>query len=283
MRLLVITGLSGSGKTSAIHALEDVGYFCVDNLPILLLPGLLHLLKAAKEPITRLAVVMDVREAGFLKEYARIFRELQREGIKPEILFLEAPVDILVRRFEETRRPHPLTGDRTLVEAIEWERRELRELREISDRVIDTSSYNIHQLRQSLKDLYGESGKEGDLLQIELISFSYAKGIPLHADVILDVRFLPNPHYEPDLKGTDGRDPAVIEYIQRDATASGILEKILEMIQEMVAFYGKADRAYFVLGVGCTGGRHRSVGVVSKIEERLRSSGHSPKVLHRDL
>jgi UPF0042 nucleotide-binding protein len=283
MRLLVITGLSGSGKTSAVHALEDVGCFCVDNLPIVLLPGLVHLLQAAQKPITRLAVVMDVREAGFLKEYRRIFRELQHQAIQPEILFLEAPVDILLRRFEETRRPHPLNGERSLLDAIESERRQLAELREIADRVMDTSSCNIHQLRQSLKDLYGESTNRGDLLQIELISFSYAKGIPLHADMILDVRFLPNPHYEPNLKERDGRDPHVLDYIQRDTAANSILAKLLETIQEMAVCFRKSDRAYFVLGIGCTGGRHRSVGVVSKIEERLRSLGYAPKVLHRDL
>jgi UPF0042 nucleotide-binding protein len=283
MHLLVITGLSGSGKTSAIHALEDVGYFCVDNLPVLLLPGLVHLLQAAREPITRLAVVMDVREAGFLKEYGRIFQDLRHEGIKPEVLFLESPVEILLRRFEQTGRPHPLTGERSLVEAMDSERRQLAELREIADRVIDTSSYNIHQLRQGLQELYGEYWKRGNLLQIELISFSYAKGIPLHADMILDVRFLPNPHYEPGLKDRDGRDPRVLDYIQGDTTANRILEKLLETVEEMTVYFSNSDRAYFVLGVGCTGGRHRSVGVVSKIEERLKSRGCALKVLHRDL
>ncbi|MEW6439478.1 MAG: RNase adapter RapZ [bacterium] len=283
MHLLVITGLSGSGKTSAIHALEDAGYFCVDNLPILLLPGLVQLLRSAKEPMERLAVVMDVREGGFLREYGRVFRELTEGGIKPEIVFLEAPTEVLLRRFEETCRPHPLAGERTLLDAIEWERRQLAGLRETADRVMDTSSYNIHELRRSLRELYCGTGRPTGQFQVELISFSYAKGIPPQVDMVLDARFLPNPHYDPELKERDGRDAEVRRYVERDAEASKILRKLLEIVEEMMAFYARSDRAYFVLGVGCTGGRHRSVSVVARLEERLKALGYRLTRTDRDL
>jgi len=283
MRVVVITGLSGSGKTSAVQAMEDVGYFCVDNLPVLLLSGLVDLLASSGDPIRRLAVVMDLRDERFVAEHRRVFDELERKGVRVEILFLEASTPVLLRRFEETRRTHPLSGSRTLVEAIELERNRLGPLREIAERVLDTSHFNIHALRRTLRELYGEKGETAKGLQIELISFGYAKGIPLHADIVLDVRFLPNPHYEHDLKEKNGRDPRVVEYIRQDPAAARILEKLLDWVQEMALVYAASDRAYFVLAVGCTGGRHRSVAVVALLEERLRSKGYRPYVVHRDL
>lgn len=283
MRVVVITGLSGSGKTSALQAMEDAGYFCVDNLPVLLLPGLVDLLASAQDPILRLSVVMDLRDERFVAEHRRVFGALEGRGVRPEVLFLEAPTEVLLRRFEETRRSHPLTGTRTLVEAIELERNRLGSVREIADRVLDTSHFNIHALRRTLHDLYGQEGPPGKRLQIELISFGYPKGLPLHADMVLDVRFLPNPHYIPDLRDRNGRDPRVVEHIRQDPKAAQVLDKLLDWVQEMASLYAATDRTYFVLAVGCTGGKHRSVAVVTLLEERLRAKGYRPCVVHRDL
>lgn len=283
MRVVVITGLSGSGKTSALQAMEDAGYFCVDNLPVLLLSGLVDLLTSSQDPIRRLSVVMDLRDERFLAEHRRVFEALETRGVRPEVLFLEAPTAVLLRRFEETRRSHPLTGSRTLLEAIELERNRLGPVREIADRVLDTSHFNIHALRRTVHELYAEAGRPGKSLQIELISFGYAKGLPLHADMVLDVRFLPNPHYASDLRDRNGRDPRVAEYIRKDPGGARMLEKLLDWVQELASVYAAMDRAYFVLAVGCTGGRHRSVAVVALLEERLRAKGYRPYVVHRDL
>jgi UPF0042 nucleotide-binding protein len=282
MRLLIITGLSGSGKTSVLHALEDMGFFCVENLPVKMLPGLVDYVEQSGDTVEGLAVGIDMRERSFLQEHPRVFQTVRERGIKPEVFFLEATTQVLIRRFEETRRRHPLAADRTLLEGIEWEKEQLAGLRQAADKVIDTSSFNIHQIRNYVQVLGGPSEGQGQRLQVEITSFSYAKGLPLQADLIMDVRFLPNPHYDPALKDRDGRDPEVQAYIRKDPKAAEILETFIQMIEEVVAFYEKEDRAYFVLAVGCTGGRHRSVAVVCALEERLRLRGVSPKVFHRD-
>ncbi len=283
MQLIIITGLSGSGKTSAIHALEDIGFFCVDNLPILLLPGLVDLFEKSEQTSTKLAVVMDLREKGLLEKYSEIFREIRNRGVNLEIIFLEATTETLLRRFEETRRAHPLVGEQTLADGIAWEEDQLSGLRRMADKVIDTSFFNIHQLRQYISKLYLTTKKSKRQLQIELISFSYAKGLPFHADFMMDVRFLPNPHWEPTLKELDGRDAKIQGYIRNNAKENEILEKFYQLVEEMIAFYEKDDRTYFVLAVGCTGGKHRSVAVVCSLEESLCSLGYSPKVLHREI
>jgi RNase adapter protein RapZ len=283
MRLLIITGLSGSGKTSVLHALEDTGFFCVDSLPVEMLPGLVDYLNRPQGLTEGLAVGIDMREGHFLEAYARVFTTLRSRGIQPEIFFLETATQVLIRRFEETRRRHPLAEARTLLEGIEWERAQLSGLRQVADKVIDTSSFNIHQLRNYIQVLCGRSGQREQKLKVEIISFSYAKGLPLQADLIMDVRFLPNPHYETALKDRDGRDPEVQRYIRSEPKADEILETFFQLIEGVVALYENEDRAYFVLAIGCTGGRHRSVAVVCSLEERLRLLGYSPKVLHRDI
>ncbi len=283
IRLLVLTGLSGSGKTSAMHALEDRGYFCVDNMPIVLLPGLLDLLLGSDPPLERLAVVMDIREGRFLEKHEQVFQTVRASGVKPEILFLEAETEILLRRFEETRRPHPLARDRTLLAGIEAERDQLSGVRRLADRIIDTSFFNIHQIRQYLHLLYGGAECQEKKLQVELISFSYARGIPLQADLIMDVRFLPNPHYNPELRERDGREAEIQEAVQAETESKEILDALIRWVVAMVDFYEKEDRAYFKMGFGCTGGKHRSVAVLSLLEGRLQDRGYTPKVLHRDI
>ncbi len=283
VRLLIITGLSGSGKTSTVHALEDIGFFCIDNLPILLLPGLLDLHQGGGRRIEKLAVVMDIRGGSFLQEYSGVFDKVRERGIRPEILFLEASTEALLRRFEMTCRPHPLGERGTLLEGIEQEKEQLSGLRRIADRVLDTSCFNIHEIRQHLNILYGTSERGKKNLQIELISFGYTKGLPFHVDLMMDVRFLPNPHYDPEFRDRDGRDPEVREIVRSDSESDKILERFLELVELLIDFYENQDRAYFVLGVGCTGGRHRSVAVVYILEERFRARGYVPKVLHRDI
>jgi len=282
-RLLIITGLSGSGKTSVVHALEDEGFFCVDNLPVLLLPGLLDLCQESDTGIQQLAAVMDVRERGFLVEYPGIFQKVRERGTRPEILFLDATTDALLRRFEETGRPHPLAENGTLLEGIERERTRLFGLKQLADRVVDTSLLNVHQIRKYVSCLYGKTEQRGKRLQVELLSFGYAKGIPLHMSLVMDVRFLPNPHYDPQLRRRDGRDPEVQAAVRTDPKATEILDQFFQWLESVVGFSEKEDRAYFTLGIGCTGGRHRSVAVVCMLEARLRALGYSPRVYHRDL
>jgi UPF0042 nucleotide-binding protein len=283
MRLLIITGLSGSGKTSVVHALEDMGFFCVENMPVQLLPVLLDYLAQWEKPIAGFAVVVDIRERLFLEKYQAIFREIEERGIATEIFFLEATTQVLLRRFEETRRRHPLAGERTLLDGIECEMDQLSGLRQVADRVIDTSSFNIHQLRQYINLICGAPEGKEKRLQIELVSFSYAEGVPVYADLIMDVRFLPNPHYDPALKERDGRDPEVQRYIRGNRRSTEILQEFFHLFESMISFYETEDRIYLVLAVGCTGGKHRSVAIVCALEERLRSLGYAPKVLHRDI
>ncbi len=283
MRLLVVTGLSGSGKTSVLHALEDIGFFSVDNLPVEMLPGLVSYLTESGNIGEGLAVGVDMRERRFLQEHPRVFRSIRDRGIKPEVFFLEATPQVLLRRFEETCRRHPMAENRTLLEGIEWERERLSGLRETADKVIDTSSYNIHQLRKYVQAFCGPPEGMRQNPQVELISFSYAKGLPCQADLVMDVRFLPNPYYDPALKVLDGRDPQVQAYIRHDKRAAEILNRFVRLIEDVVAFYEKEDRAYLVVAVGCTGGLHRSVAVVCALDERLRSRGISSKIFHRDI
>jgi UPF0042 nucleotide-binding protein len=283
MRLLIITGLSGSGKTSVLHTLEDMGYYCVDNLPVKMLPGLVDCVTASGDAAGGLAVGIDMRERLFLQEHPGVFKAIREAGIRSEVFFFETATQVLIRRYEETRRRHPLCDNRTLLECIEWEKEQLSGLRQSADKVIDTSAFNIHQLRNYVQVLGGPSEGKGHRLQVEIISFSYSKGLPFQADLVMDVRFLPNPHYDPALKDRDGRDSEVQKYTRKNSRAAEILESFLRLIEDVVALYEQEDRAYFVLAVGCTGGRHRSVAVVCALEERLRLRGLAPKVFHRDI
>ncbi len=282
MRVVIITGLSGSGKTAAIRALEDIGFFCVDNLPVLLLPGLVDLLMSAKDRFSRVGVVMDIREGVFLHEHPTVVQEVKDRGIQVEILFLDTSTEVLLRRFEETRRPHPLGSEGSLIEGIERERVQLEGLRRSADKVLDTTALNVHKLRQVIKDMYGTP--EGrPQVQIELISFSYAKGIPAHADILMDARFLPNPFYHAHLRDRDGNDEEVIAFIERDQRTAEILDLFYRMIESLMDLCTYEDRAYIVVAVGCTGGRHRSVAVVNRLKGRLEARSYRPKVTHRDL
>ena len=208
---------------------------------------------------------------------------MHSQGVVPEVIFLEASTDVLLRRYEETRRAHPLIGEGSLLEGIVREETQLTVLRQSAHHIINTSFLNVHQLRRHLYNLFGTVEKKGRSLQIELISFSYARGLPHYADFIMDVRFLPNPHYELELREMDGRKEEIQQYISRDTGANKILDAFYALAQAMIAYYEKDDRTYFVFAVGCTGGKHRSVAVVCNLAARLEALGYSPQVLHRDI
>ncbi len=282
VQTVVITGMSGSGKSTALKAFEDMGYFCVDNLPIALLPEFLFFQERTTVEPTRVALVMDIREGTFLDQYRPIFNELEKEGFHLEVLFLDAKDDVLVRRFNQTRRHHPLSPRGNVLEGIALERERMSELREYSDKLLDTSDLNVHQLRRNIIALY--SGRESlDDLVIHLLSFGFKHGIPADANLVLDVRFLPNPFFEEDLRPLNGCDPMIQKYVLEKEDTLAFLSHLDELFSFLVPRYKKEGKSYLVIAVGCTGGRHRSVAVVEYLKEMFTKAGDNVIVSHRDL
>jgi len=285
VQVVIITGLSGSGKSTALRAFEDLGYYCVDNLPVVLLPQFLHIQKPAPGQTVRAALVMDMREQDFLKEYAAIFANLKKEGFKLEMLFLESSDDVLLRRFSQTRRHHPLIPSpvvTTVMDAIALERRQLALLKEEADRVIDTSFYNLHQLRGAIGSLYG-SRVDLNRLLIHLLSFGFKYGVPGEADLVFDVRFLPNPFFVPDLKELDGTSPEAKDYVLKDQTTQTFLSKVSGLLFFLIPLFKREGKMYFTIATGCTGGRHRSVTVTEELKNILTEKGYEVVVHHRDI
>jgi UPF0042 nucleotide-binding protein len=283
-RFVVVTGLSGAGKSQAIRALEDLGYFCVDNLPVQLIPTLARLSRQAGSEIARAAVVVDVREGAFLHEFPRMFRKLRRqEGLDPLLIFLEASEATLVRRFSETRRPHPLARERSAIEGIRLERSRLSAIRRMADRTIDTSSMTVHDLRRVLMTLLHD-GTVGQGLIVTIVSFGYKRGIPLDADLLFDVRFLANPHFVPALRHRTGRDPAVVRYLERSPVTGEFVTRTRDLLRFLIPNYVAEGKRYLTIGVGCTGGRHRSVAVAEALKRALgRLEKVQIRVQHRDI
>lgn len=284
VQVVIITGLSGSGKSTALRAFEDLGYYCVDNLPVVLLPQFLHIQKPAPGQTVRAALVMDMREQDFLKEYAVIFADLKKEGFKLEILFLESSDDVLLRRFSQTRRHHPLIPSpvTTVMDAIALERRQLALLKEEADRVIDTSFYNLHQLRGAIGSLYG-SRVDLNRLLVNLLSFGFKYGVPGEADMVFDVRFLPNPFFVPNLKELDGTSLQAKDYVLKDQTTQTFLSKVSELLFFLIPFFKREGKMYLTIATGCTGGRHRSVTVTEELKNVLTEKGYEVVVHHRDI
>lgn len=278
--LLVVTGFSGAGKTQTLRALEDIGYFCVDNLPPNLVPPLVNMLLSEKVDITRVALVMDVRGRRYFESLPETLNFLQNQNVELEILFLEATEDILVRRYKETRRRHPLSPYGSILEGILAEKKILEELRGRATRIIDTSNLAPQQLRQEIQDLYGKGG--GGVLTISLVSFGYKYGIPLDADLVFDVRFLPNPFYIPELKELNGYDDKVKAYVFSNPPTEGFLSRFYDFINYLIPYYQKEGKSYLVIAIGCTGGKHRSVALVEKIKENLERN-YTVYAKHRDL
>lgn len=281
IRLAVISGPSGAGKSTAIKALEDLGFFCVDNLPVKLLPTFLALLEGSAE-IDRAAVVVDVREGAFLKDFPVTFKELKSDGYNAELIYLEASDDALVKRFSETRRRHPLAAGESPLEGLALERAMLSELRDSADRIIDTTSYNVHQLKAFLKDSIALPPNRGKI-SVNLVSFGYRYGIPVDADMVVDARFLPNPYFIDELKPLDGTAEAVKEFVlSSDATAE-FLAKLEDFLSYLIPLYWKEGKSYLTVAVGCTGGRHRSVAIVDRLASELSPENATVRRRHRDM
>ena len=282
-RFIVLTGLSGSGKSQAIRALEDLGYFCVDNLPTTLIPTLADLVR--REGISRVAIVVDVREKNFLGEFPKVFRKLRSmKGLNPALIFLEASDETLVRRFSETRRPHPLAPGKSAAEGIRTERERMTRIREMADQIIDTSSLTVHQLRKSFSTFSGVTRDEKAKLAVNLVSFGYKHGIPMDADLVFDVRFLPNPHFVRRLRRKTGRDRAVIQFMEEHPTTRELLDRLGELLKFLVPQYVAEGKSYLTIAIGCTGGRHRSVMIAEALRKSLAGlSDAQIRVQHRDI
>lgn len=279
LELVIITGLSGAGKTQAIHAFEDLGYFCVDNLPPTLIPKFAELCLQGTQQ--RVAVVVDIRGGAFFASTAQALAELDAMGVPYRIVFLEADDETLVRRFKETRRRHPLARDGGVLDAIAGERRLLEGLRGRAHRIIDTSGLTPHELRRTIFELFGAAPGE-PRLTVTVLTFGFKHGLPVEADLVFDVRFLPNPHYVPSLRDRSGRDPAVREYVLRWPVTREFLQRLQALLDFLVPHYVNEGRTQLTIAVGCTGGRHRSVVIGDEVARHLRERFPDVAVRHRD-
>ena len=276
--IAIISGLSGSGKTVALRALEDSGYFCVDNLPIALIGSFASIISGNRD-IKKIGIGIDIREKGSLSKIYDVLKIL-RKKYQPEVLFLEADKDVLVRRFRETRRPHPLGG--IIEESITLERERLAPLKEVADRVIDTSSFTPHQLRQLVTTIcVGQKSMKA--MTVTFISFGFKFGAPQNMDLLFDVRFLPNPHFVPELKPLKGTDRKVADYVLKNTASKTYVKKIRELLDFLIPHYIKEGRPYVTVGVGCTGGTHRSPAIAEKLLKYLKKHRVDLSVVHRDL
>ncbi len=278
--LVIITGMSGSGKASALKAFEDLGYYCVDNLPVELIPRFAELALQSGE-IPRTALVVDVREGSQLEKLPAMLKSVKRM-IPTRVIFLEASDASLLRRFSETRRPHPLGADGPVRSALTEERRHLRAIRAIADLVIDTSKFNVHELRSHLTDRFKKkTGGEKSIL-VSCVSFGYRHGVPDDADLVFDVRFLPNPHFVPEFRPLTGRHPRVAKYIRSFPQTKEFINRISELLVYLLPHYIREGKSYLTISFGCTGGQHRSVMIAEDVSKRLRKAGYKVKVVHRD-
>ena len=283
-RFVILTGLSGSGKTQAIRALEDLGYFCIDNLPTQLIPTMAKLTSSHDEAgLSKVAIVVDVRERGFLKEFPRVYRELKtHRNLKPRLIFLEASDSALVRRFSETRRPHPLAGDRSVSEGIADERQKLDAIRSMADMILDTSNMTVHELRDRFMQM-SRDGRERAAMVVNLVSFGYKNGVPLDADLVFDVRCLPNPHFVDNLRGLTGRDAPVVKYMRSAPATRDFIDRLTGFLEFALPQYVQEGKSYLTVAVGCTGGRHRSVMIAETLQKALSHvKGVKLRVKHRD-
>ncbi len=282
IRFVIITGLSGAGKSYAIKCFEDLGYFCVDNLPTTLIPTFAELCAQSSRDIRKIALGVDVREGEYLAHLMDALEELRSRGHRPEVLFLEAADETLVRRYHETRRRHPLAGEGNVQDGIRAERRALADLREEADRIIDTTGLTVHELKDRLVESYGARDTRG-ALTVSLVSFGFKHGIPYDADLVFDVRFLPNPHFVEDLRQMDGRDAAVAKFVLGHDESRELLARLEDLVRFLLPLYQREGKAYLTVAIGCTGGRHRSVTLVESLRAFLEGLGFSPIVRHRDL
>jgi UPF0042 nucleotide-binding protein len=282
-RLVVITGLSGSGKSTVAKCFEDLGYFTVDNLPLPLLRNFLDNPVALVDGNRRIAVVTDVRAPRFAEEFPTLYGDIDRDKITPMLIFLEASDEVLVRRFSETRRRHPLAGEGMVIEGIQRERRLLNELKGQAEMILDTSEWSIHQVRSHIYRELAETPEGLDALTVSVVSFGFKHGIPYGTDMLFDVRFLPNPHFIPGLREQTGLDTPVREYLEKYDEYGELLDRLTDLLLYLLPLYRRENRSYLSIAVGCTGGKHRSVATSTTIASRLESAGWPVRVIHRDL
>jgi len=281
-RIVLVSGLSGSGKSTAIRALEDAGWFCIDNLPVVLLGKLLELVShGAGEEMPRLALVVDAREPRFLERTPQALEEVRRLGHSVEVVFLECSDESLLRRFSETRRRHPLSPDGSVAEGIAHERKVLSVLQGLATMVIDTTRMTVHELRETFTKRFGN--KSEDVLNVNIVSFGYRNGLPPNADLVFDVRFLPNPYFVEGLRPLPGTSPKVSSWILERAETQEFIEKLYGLIAYLLPRYRAEGKAYLTIAIGCTGGRHRSVALSEELSKRLAANEARVKVQHRDV
>lgn len=282
LTIVIITGLSGSGKSTALAALEDAGFFCVDNLPAKLLPKFLELQGETVSEVTRFAFVMDLRERSFLAQYREVFDGLAARGFSLEILFFEASEQTLLRRYSETRRHHPLSVGTALLDNIREEKKRLSDLRAIANRIIDTSGLTLHDLKALIRD-HVEKSSPAARMQVMVMSFGFKHGLPHDADLVMDVRFLPNPFFVPELSAKSGLDEPVRDFVLSTDDTRLFLGRFLGMLDYLLPRYEAEGKSYLTIAIGCTGGRHRSVVIAREANEHVRSLGFNPSLRHRDL
>jgi UPF0042 nucleotide-binding protein len=278
--LVIITGLSGSGKGTVLRALEDFGYYSVDNLPIDLIPKFAELTRESAN-IRSAALVVDIREGEALRRFPALYRTLRKQ-YHSRLIFLEAEDSSLVRRFSETRRPHPLGGGESVPASIRKERSELRQIRGLADLIIDTSKFNVHELREHIREHFQTGTREGKIL-ISVISFGYKNGIPHDTDLLFDVRFLPNPNYVPEYRHRTGKEKDVAKYIRSFPQTDEFIDRVSDLLIYLLPHYIAEGKSYLTIGFGCTGGQHRSVMIAAEVRKRLAAAGYKVKEQHRDI
>ena len=281
-QVVILTGVSGSGKTTALRALEDAGFYCIDNLPIVLLDRLLDLSGHTAGEVSRIATVVDARDTRFLGEAPRVIADLRQRGVDLKVVFFDCADEVLVRRYSETRRRHPLAGEGgTVLEGIAAERRALESLRALADEVVDTTSLNVHDLKRTVGRRFTQG--EGARLGVTVVSFGFRYGIPSHADLVLDVRFLPNPYFDPALRPHTGLEPQVRDYVLGQADAQDFLARLGDFAGFLLPRYRGEGKSYLTIAIGCTGGKHRSVAIAGELARRLEASGQAVRLWHRDV
>jgi len=278
----IITGMSGAGRSAAADVLEDLGFFVIDNLPPALIPKVAELGRAGDDP-SRFALVVDVRSGEFMDDLLAAVAELRETGAHIRVLFLDAADEVLVRRFEETRRRHPLASTEGVLDGIARERELLEEFKGHADLVVDTTSFNVHELRERLVDLFGGVDSEAGGLQVSIVSFGYKHGLPIDVDLVFDCRFLPNPHWVDRLRPLPGTDPKVRRYVMQQAETKAFLEQLEQLFALLLPAYVREGKSYLSIGLGCTGGRHRSVVIAQELARVFRNLGFVARVHHRDL
>ncbi len=280
IELVMVTGLSGAGKATVLKALEDLGYYAVDNLPVELLPKFADLAKDAPH-VRRAALGIDIREGQSLNRFPAIFKRLRRR-VPATLLYLEADDATLARRFSETRRPHPLGIDTSVLKSIRTERERLAPIRKVADHIVNTTKFNVHELRDVIEDKF-RNGREESQIRIDITSFGYRHGVPADSDLVFDVRFLPNPNYIPQFKKLTGRHPSVARYISSFPQTVEFIDRISELLVYLIPHYIREGKSYLTIAFGCTGGHHRSVMIAAEIRKRLSRAGFKVKETHRDI